>query len=638
MSGAADSGALPTPCIRPDDCKAAGVEGVCRGSFCRADVPCEDDVECGLGEACEGSVCRFVGCIRNSDCATGQCNFVTFTCAECSNNAECPADKPVCNPAGACVGCVNDDQCQPPGPGYCETSSGSCVHCNIDAHCPPGLYCQSGTCIGAGENEPCANGVECAEGLICVSVGNNSTVCRASCNLYTPTCPAGQLCLKLTFSGSPSLVFEAGAPLGVCSAPFSGLKFYGESCSATQVCQPNLQCVQDSPTTSSCKAFCDPVAPQCQPDELCHPYPGDFSGREYGLCYEDTGVGEACEKEADCRSGLTCSPRPDPSTFNDVSTECRFGAPDAGVGLSACTADAQCKSGFCANDTAVGATRTFCYTACETDADCSVGEKTGYCDNNSNITIQPYPATTIQGCRPACDNNLACAAYNASFVCRLTTQSTGPAATRARRTCATALGTLPVGEECSLNGDCASGYCWKRDARGQPRPGICTAACVDVADCTGSLTDGGTPDLICQPTVLNHSAGSDALINTADDRDAVATVCAPPACTADEECPATFPRCTVDANPAGTATGLVLRCRGDALGTRLGGASCSDDSECLSGACAELVPPSTGTGSVCLQPCAVATTACASGLVCRVDAARMLAKDGTAQLFTACVP
>lgn len=622
-------------CLTPDECKAKGVEGVCRARVCRTDVPCEDDVECGRGESCEGGVCRFSGCMANSDCDTGRCNFATFTCAECATNAECSGTKPVCNAAGVCVGCGSDSDCQPPGPGYCETTSGTCVHCNTDSHCPPGLNCQAGVCTGALENSVCGGGVDCAQGLICVTVGNND-VCRTSCNLYSPNCPAGQVCLKLTFSGSPSLVFETGAPLGVCSPPFSGLKFYRESCGPTQPCQPNLQCVQDSPTTSTCKAYCDPAAPQCQTGELCHPYPGDFYGHEYGLCYGNTGVGDACSRESACDGGQSCTPRPDPTVFNNVSTECRFYPPATAPGLSPCTADNQCRSSFCANDPAVSTAKFYCFAACAVDADCSVSGRTGYCDTTSNITIAPYPATTIRGCRPACDNAAACTAYNANFTCRMVTQTAATGAARTRRTCQPPLGAGKPGDFCSGNADCASGFCWRRDSRGQFRSGICTAPCVDNNDCTAALLDGGTASLGCSLTTLNHTAGPDGIINSADDVDAVSKVCAPPACAADEECPALYPQCTVDADPAASTSGLVLRCRSAALGAKRGGDACTNDSECSSGACAEVVA-APGT-RVCLQPCVTATTTCAAGLTCRTDGARVLAKNGSAALFTACVP
>lgn len=633
-----DAGFTFTACTAPQDCPNAGAQGVCRDGACRPDVPCEDDVECSLGEACRGTVCRFVGCTKAEDCATGRCELERYSCAECGTNAECPADRPVCGPSGQCLSCATDSQCQPPGPGYCDAPSGTCVHCTADTHCPSGLSCQAGVCVGAGENESCTGGIRCAKDLLCVNVGQNVTQCRRACNLYTPACPSGQLCLKVTAGSTPSLVFEQGAPLGICSAPLNGLKFYKEACGPTQVCQPNLACVQDSVTASSCKAFCDPAAPACQPGELCHSYPGDYSGRQYGLCYPDNGVGQACTAEAQCRPGMSCGPVPDPSTFTDVSAACRFAATTASSGLAPCTADADCKSGLCANDDTVGTQRLFCFAACDVDADCSVDGRTGYCDNTSAVTLPPYPPTTLDGCRPGCSGDATCAAYSASLSCRMLLTSTS-LLTRVRATCGNALGAGGPGESCSLSGDCRSGYCWRRDARGQTRPGICTAPCADDGACAAPLSDGGTSGLSsCLATTLNHSAGPDATANTADDRDAVANVCAPPVCSENADCPLPFPVCAPDASPTSPKSDVVLRCRGAALGSRLGGEVCTNDSECLSGGCAELVPPAVGTGRVCLQPCQPTGAVCGPNLTCRVDAARLLSKDATPRLFTACVP
>src|SRR6185436_13100255 len=131
----------PPSCSGVSDCAAQGFDGVCRLGVCRADVPCKDDVECALSEACRpggpsGKRCVFTGCTDDSQCGSGRCRKDVFT------STECPATRPICElDGGHCVQCRSDDECAPPLPGYCETGSGTCIYCKTDSHCPNGLTC-----------------------------------------------------------------------------------------------------------------------------------------------------------------------------------------------------------------------------------------------------------------------------------------------------------------------------------------------------------------------------------------------------------------------------------------------------------------------------------------------------------------
>src|SRR5207248_5966179 len=123
---------------------------------------------------------------------------------------------------------------------------GACVYCTSNDQCPNGLNCgPDGLCHGAHKGDPCPTGVACDEGLMCILFGG-VPACATACNMYAPTsCASTELCLKLTFTGSNSLVFENGAPLGVCHAPF-GEKKYRETCSTCRLyqsaCDKNEQC------------------------------------------------------------------------------------------------------------------------------------------------------------------------------------------------------------------------------------------------------------------------------------------------------------------------------------------------------------------------------------------------------------
>ncbi|MHB8874778.1 MAG: hypothetical protein ACYC8T_13900 [Myxococcaceae bacterium] len=637
----------PPPCDSPAACKMAGFDGVCRAGTCRSGVPCTDDVECGLAERCAGGRCRFEGCIADSECGTGKCLADVFACAECAASSDCPAGRPVCNPLkGSCFQCKADADCQGVGPAYCDTAKGACAYCRSSDHCPNGLSCgPDGICHGALKNAPCPLGVSCDLGLMCVTL-NNSPVCLTPCSLYTPVCPAGQLCLKLTFSGTNSLVFDKGEPLGICYEPFSGLKYYREVCtrSATaQNCQPNLECVPDGPNNSVCRSFCNPNASgTCPPGELCHPFPGDYDDHRYGLCYPDNGWGEPCSSDSKCRAGLACTPGDDPSAPESMSTFCHFkvgtapalspcvgvSSPDGGV----VPPDGVCASGACRGDLAFSPANFFCYGACGTDADCAVGGRLGTCDGTFAFTGSNVSAD-LTGCRPRCEARADCAQYGAQFTCRTRLEVTYyvPKLVQA---CGPTQGAGLLGAPCVVNADCREGLCTTSDARGVLRAGSCSQPCAVAADCTSA--DGGfAPG--CESVSLLGSNGYDNLPNTSDDRHVATRQCAGGACTSDGDCGGGT-LCAPEVSPASPLSTLSLRCLSPSrAGVKAGGEACSVDSECQSGACAILVPPSTGTGRVCLMPCGPSTV-CPGVSSCHTGGAVLATPNGSLQSFTACTP
>ena len=399
-----DAGSPPhIACDSPEDCRVAGFDGACRAGVCKANVPCGDDSECGLGETCTSGQCRFTGCVQDSDCAVGRCRAEAFACTECSASADCPSTLPVCSAEGRCIQCGRDSDCPAFGPAFC-TAIGACAHCLEDAHCPNGLRCgENGVCLGAQKNQVCNQGVACDVGLTCVTIGGTRTVCAEACNLFTPLCQTpGEICIKLTFADSASLVFDQGAPLGVCFPPVNGAKGYHENCDTT-ICQPNLECIPDSATRSSCKTYCDPEAPFCAPGEKCHAFPGDWSGRQYGVCYPDTGFHDRCDADNDCRAGQHCVPDDDPSAGNGFALFCAFAvesAPASASALTPCDEDADCGSGACRADPEVGGAPSFCFGACREDADCNVGGRQGVCDADFLFSTEYAKDVKVRGCRP----------------------------------------------------------------------------------------------------------------------------------------------------------------------------------------------------------------------------------------------
>ncbi len=625
------------PCETSKDCKRAAFEGVCRTGTCVARAPCTDDVECGLGENCVAAACKFTGCVVNSDCASGTCRADVFTCAECGAHSDCPSSRPVCDPSNKCVLCTTDAQCSPPGPAHCEVTSGACVHCLENKHCPNGLTCGAlGVCSGAKLNAACPTGTACDSGLICVALGGINT-CLNGCSLSSPSCKAGEICYRLTYLGGSGLVFDQGGPLGVCYLPQPNLKGYREACTrpsssaSTSNCQPNLTCIPDSATTSSCRTFCDlNLSGACPSSEKCQPFKGDFNGRLYGLCYPDNGWGSACTRDSACNASQSCEPYDDPSASANLTAVCQFSV-GASPGLSPCknsvlpdagtlTADKSCRSGSCQADPLLSSVKFFCYSACKTDEDCTVAGRTGSCDGDF-VFPGAVANATVKGCRPACTSSVGCAEYGANIACR---SRFVPGYTPSFVTsCAPPAGPRVAGAECSLNSQCKSGFCLLEDGRGSARVGYCAEGCDTAADCAA---DAGSPTgpLQCAPLTFLGFKGFDGVPGTPDDKLLTAKLCGGSGCEVDQDCrPDGGARCVPDADPLDAGQSLVLRCRPSHASGILGGASpCNQDSDCASGVCGTLQAPSTGTGKACFQAC-IGATVCPGSSTCRLGGLRV---------------
>lgn len=650
-AGPEDSGVVVTSCDSPDDCRAAGLSAACRQGECAPDVPCGDDLECGLGERCVQGQCRFTGCTTDAECDTGKCLADTFTCVECGDDTACPAERPVCNTASnTCVACRADDDCPRPGPSHCS-SSGACVYCTSNDHCPNGLVCSStNVCAGAGEASRCPEGIACAPGLACVTVGTNN-VCLRSCNLYTPMCPVmGQICYRLTYANSNSLVFEADGPIGVCFGAQAGLRGLREPClrqNGGSNCQPNLQCVPETAQLALCRAYCNPsVSGSCPAGEVCRAFPGDYAGRPYGLCLPDTGFGEACTNDGQCRAGLSCQPYDDPSASYDVSPFCQFNVgarpglapcgdvpqPDGGVLL----ADRTCQSGRCVADPLFSASTApgyYCLAACKTNGDCATDAGSGVCDADFDVTT-PFDTTGLmRGCRPSCTSEADCAGYDAGVTCRIRVVSSLSAPTYASTCSPPGPGALPAGSPCTSGLQCESAHCFLDDARGVRRSGTCVATCRAGDTCaTGS---SGLP-LACQPTALLLTRGYDGRPGTADDAYATPTLCSGAPCVTDADCGGQVCAVEVDATASPPGTALARRCRMPTTGIKRGGEACTGDLECRSGVCGELQPPSTGAGRACFEACD-GMTPCPGTTTCRAGALRVDTWAGSFS-FDSCAP
>lgn len=647
---------VPVACTKPESCRDLGfAAAVCRDGFCNSDVACGSDFECSLGERCTRGRCVFTGCTKDADCPTGRCLGDTYSCVECSANGDCPRDRPVCDVMrNVCQSCRTDAECTVPGPARCGPA-GSCVHCLVNDDCPNGLTCGSGNvCVGVRKGQPCPMGTACGEGLSCVTL-NGNPVCLPSCNLYQPLCETGELCYRLTYATSSSLVFESQGPIGVCFREQAGLRGARELCQRNTMggsnCQPNLQCVPETASTSLCRTYCNPLVSGggCVAPEKCVSFPGDFNGRRYGLCLPDNGFGTVCTRDGQCRANSSCQPYDDPSSSNDISNICQFNL-GTSPGLSPCSprvltdggvipADLSCRSGACRGDPlAASSPNYFCYASCEQDSDCSIGGRTGFCDADFSFTTAFGTFGTVKGCRPECDSEASCSGYDAGVTCRvrLVSSATSPTLTT---TCSPPFGLKAAGEPCVSSPQCRSGFCQLDDSRGARRQGVCLDPCTTASGCGAPAADAGVfLSLGCQPMTVLASRGFDGVANTNDDRLLQRRFCAGPACTTTEDCrgdAGVSSVCAPMVEPMGP-TVTSLRCLPKTAGVKGAGETCLGDNECATGVCGTLQRPSTGAGSSCFEAC-TATSVCAAGTTCRVGGMRVTTTRGPVNVDS-CAP
>jgi hypothetical protein len=645
----------PIACTTPQSCRDLGLAtSVCREGFCNSDVACGNDYECSLGERCTGGRCVFTGCTKDAECPTGRCLGDTYSCVECSESADCPRERPVCDVSrNVCQSCRSDAECTVPGPARCGPA-GSCVHCLVNDDCPNGLSCGTGNvCVGARKGEPCPAGTACGAGLSCVTL-NGNPVCLPSCNLYQPRCAMGELCYRLTYGSSTSLVFESQGPIGVCFREQPGLRGARELCQRNTVggstCQPNLQCVPETASTALCRAYCNPLTSGgCVAPEKCVSFPGDFNGRRYGLCLPDTGFGTSCTRDAQCRANTSCQPYDDPSANNDLSTICQFNLGTA-PGLAPCSnrvlpdggvisGDFVCRSGACRADPgAANSPSYFCFASCEQDSDCTIGNRTGVCDADFSFTTAFGTSGSVKGCRPGCESPASCEGYDAGVTCRVRLVSS-PTAPTLTTTCSPPLGTKGAGEPCVSSAQCRSGFCQLDDARGIRREGVCLDPCSSGYTCAAQGADAGVfRSLGCLPVTVLASRGFDGVANTGDDRLFQRAFCTGSACTTTNDCRSdagVSAVCAPMVEPTGPAV-TSLRCLPKTSGLKGAGEPCIGDSECATGVCGTLQSPSIGSGSTCFEAC-TATSACTAGTSCRLGGMRVATTRGPANVDS-CAP
>ena len=402
-----------------NDSQCGAPVSVCEGNMCVAGCGQVGGLVCGANEVCDSNTGRCVNvpapCIQDSECNPPQTVCEAGQCVGGCNQVGGVActGSDVCNPStGRCemgnppvTTCTQDSQCNPPQT-ICDQVTNMCAPSCLATGCPNGQMCNSSTgrCEnqmnpptgGAQLNANCTVNTDCASsscfdfgpnlGKKCVQACGSSAECPANYTCYNyvgaKMCVASSLYTQATninvsFAGNP------GSPcleFGQCKSGFcpQTSNMCVETCSEDNDCGGGY-CRWNEAAPSTYIASCDgpqgsyPEGTTCSLDSQC------ASGACIGSV--NTGVfkcAKLCRSSNSCTTNQVCRMidytlcaeellgtclRYQP---NLVQT-CVDGAHGNSPSGSSCTADNQCRSGFC------DPTFNACSDLCNGDSDCGNG-------------------------------------------------------------------------------------------------------------------------------------------------------------------------------------------------------------------------------------------------------------------------
>jgi len=255
----------------------------------------------------EGSVCRTGHC--------GTTGGVEGKCVDCSDDAHCSGDTPICNVMkGSCVECTSSDDCSGKTP-ICDLEHSLCVKCNGDKGSTASNACANGAapfCALSGSAQgscgKCSKDADC-EGHMGNICDTTSGLCKTGCNIDAD-CPINEWCnddehtctLKLP-NGTPlpdapervtKCTAEVGSAVcqsGACDAADDscGLALGDGPCGNADQCREGL-CNSE---TQLCQTGCTSNA-DCSTDQFCRV--------STGACLQRLPVGQQCESDNQCKS------------------------------------------------------------------------------------------------------------------------------------------------------------------------------------------------------------------------------------------------------------------------------------------------------------------------------------------------
>jgi len=488
---------VPVDCESDADCKD---DNPCTIDTC-VDAKCSNEFKAGAGccntaqdcpnvscnkTSCEGQQCKYTAV---EDCCTldGECEDGNILTVDKCVEYECQHNMP---------DCVNDGECDDSNPctlDYCQNAE--CKHtpdagaacCTSDKDCDDGKLttkdiCISNQCIHVGST-PCDDLQDCVDSNPCTQESCSAGLCTdAPVESAECTCISDADCFGT--KGSTCTIFQTGPlSLGAYCANPHGPKKGGEPCSINAECKSDF-CVlleDGSICFGGCKSDVD-----CSGGTACGQInfglPGDNTV-EVPACVPSS---QPCTGDAQCKPGDVCLPMATPAQPDTIVTACG----DGGVGTKeageTCTGDTECESHFCFD--LFEKSKSVCWAACKTDADCSNGLKCYpnilyFAFDHGTPTEEDDSYFGVSGCTEnlgsyqpcladaTCPGNEFCYPYPNQFMDGLDPR------------CVSSFsgGMLNAGASCAQDSQCKS-----NDCENPGSGGICFGLCQQTSQCAGN--------------------------------------------------------------------------------------------------------------------------------------------------------
>jgi len=527
------------PCLTNRECPEVEicVAGQCEATM-GADARCTGDEDCGIGEFC--------------DTVSGACEVLEIV--NCTGDTDCPAHQKCNTFTGVCIngarGCTDDSACASISY-HCDVATQQCKECLNNGHCTAGEMCIAGECRDNSSPPECDEDAACnpphevCQTNRCVpgcSRPGSPVVCDAAstCNANTGRCESGpQGCADDAACGAPTRICESMICVPGCG------QVGGLMCTGGNVCNPSSGRCE---AMNSCggDGDCAPPATICENTQCvagCG-VPGGLMCGAGDVC--DTGTGRCVPLPSPCQSDGECAP---PNTVCETG-QC---VPGCGqVGGIQCTGAMMCNAmtGRCEQGQTPG---------CTSDAQCM--PPATVCDVSQLICV---PGCAVSGC-------------GANEICNTATGHCEP-------DMPPPMGAGALNASCASNADCTSTSCFDFGGSIGPR---CIQACGSSADCPATFT--------CYPFDGAKMCVSQQLFSGASFGTPHGGSCSAPGecrsnyCHSSNQCMET---CSDDgACPGGQCAwreviqnAYIASCDGP-NGVVPEGGSCTNDTDCSSGAC-----------------------------------------------------
>ncbi len=388
-------------------CNNGGAETGCVGTN-----PCETygcgPAGCEVGNAAAGTICSPASCGGDGVFIAPKTCDGTGACSLGAGQSPCPGGY-ACLSAAACgATCADDTDCQT---GYfCALGVGSPTcqikrlngdACTADAQCQS-THCQNGYCCATGKC--CGLSLHCDDGQVCTTdLCNAQKQCTYQSNSLT--CQTAQ-CDGLTFTAAKTCAAKA-CPAANQTSDCSGTdpcKTY--ACSLTSGCVVGNASAGTQCAPATCFGFKLTTALTCNGGGTCavggveNSCPGGYTCLNAGACRS------ACSDDTQCQSGYYCTP----------SSQCQLKRPDG----DACSASAQCSSGYCSNGYCCNSVSGKC---CSQDFHCGDAK---VCTDDKCVNFLCQNTSNVAPCQTASCSNLV---FTASKTCSGGACSSGGAVT-----------------------------------------------------------------------------------------------------------------------------------------------------------------------------------------------------------------